>query len=521
MAGRRLLMLHLALWCSAFICLVASGLVLLRWHLESHVAKDQQAELERIAAIRASTVAALRRLASVTSPPCSSDFVDQMREVAFRADGLNEFLYAPGGKVLCNTAGRKFDPPVELGEPEIHASAPDEPSWRMDRDLGVIRHPGVVGTIAQLGDFAVALPRYTSLGSSMGWMAKELVAHGKGDEVWSLAGERGLHDRMATKAESALTAATTTSCTARGAICIASRADLLAGASDWRAVLVFGAAFSVLLAWILASAVTSWIGRHWMFAERFRRRLSPSTLVLAYQPIVDLANDEITCVEVLARWRDFDGTIVSPDHFIPLVVQFNRTQQFTRMVIDRAYEELSRLQAGPKPLRVNFNIFPVDLDSALILDWLDKFRNDPRLRAAIELVEEQYIDFTAAQRSIEALSAAGIPTYIDDFGSGYSNLARIARLPVEGVKLDRAFAMSPPDSVTGRMLLHVLELLKTTGRVVVVEGVENLSRLELLRSTGMVDLVQGYVVSRPLQIDDLADLLAGGPGSWTVRSAAA
>lgn len=516
-AGRHLPILRLALWCSAFVCLVASGLTLLRWHLESHVANDQQAELERVAAIRASTVAALRRLAHVTSPPCSSDFIDQMREVAFRADGLNEFLYAPGGKILCNTAGRKFDPPIELGEPELHPSAPGEPSWRMERDLGALKHPGVVGMIAQLGDFAVALPQYTTFGSSMEWTVKELVAHGRDDEEWSIAGERGLHDRMAA-AESTLTTATTTSCTAHGALCIASRTDFLAWASDWRGVLIFGAAISALLAWIFATVVTSRIARHWMFAERFRRGLNPRNLILAYQPIADLSTDEIACVEVLARWRDYDGTIVAPDHFIPLVAQFDRTQQFTRMVIDRAYEELSTLHAGAKPLRVNFNIFPVDLDSALILEWLEKFRNHPSLRAAIELVEEQYIDFTAAQRSIEALSAAGIPTYIDDFGTGYSNLARIARLPVAGVKLDRSFAMSPPESVTGRMLLHVLELLRTTGHTVIVEGVESLPRLDLLRSTDMVDEVQGYVVSRPLPIDDLVVFLAGAPNAWAMRS---
>jgi EAL domain-containing protein (putative c-di-GMP-specific phosphodiesterase class I) len=97
----------------------------------------------------------------------------------------------------------------------------------------------------------------------------------------------------------------------------------------------------------------------------------------------------------------------------------------------------------------------------------------------------------------------------------------VAKLAVHGVKLDRSFAMSPPDSVMGRMLVQVIEMIKTSGRLIVVEGVETQARLNLLRSTGLVDCVQGYVISRPLGIDELVAFLRKGRTAWQPRDVAA
>lgn len=127
---------------------------------------------------------------------------------------------------------------------------------------------------------------------------------------------------------------------------------------------------------------------------------------------------------------------------------------------------------------------------------------------AVELVENDEIDFEKAQLAIEDLGRAGIKTYIDDFGTGYSSIERVARLAVHGVKLDRSFAMSPPDSILGWMLVQVLDMIQTSGHLIVVEGVETEARLNLLRATGVVDYIQGYVVWRPVGIDEFVAFLA-------------
>jgi EAL domain-containing protein (putative c-di-GMP-specific phosphodiesterase class I) len=97
----------------------------------------------------------------------------------------------------------------------------------------------------------------------------------------------------------------------------------------------------------------------------------------------------------------------------------------------------------------------------------------------------------------------------------------VATLAVHGVKLDRSFAMSPPDSIMGQMLVQVLEMIKTSGRLIVVEGVETEARLNLLRSIGIVDCVQGYVISRPLGIDEFVTFLGKDGTAWRARDFAA
>ena len=76
-------------------------------------------------------------------------------------------------------------------------------------------------------------------------------------------------------------------------------------------------------------------------AARFRRHLNAGSVLCMYQPIQDVRTGEISGVEVLARWRDVDGSIVAPDKFIDLVVQADQTLAFTKMVADRAFQELT------------------------------------------------------------------------------------------------------------------------------------------------------------------------------------
>jgi sensor c-di-GMP phosphodiesterase-like protein len=198
-----------------------------------------------------------------------------------------------------------------------------------------------------------------------------------------------------------------------------------------------------------------------------------------------------------------------------------RTAAFTQMVADRAYEELGRHIPRDMRLEINFNVFACDLDSARLLRIFSRFLEGKRqFDLAVELVESQEIDFEEAQRTIQELARAGVRTYIDDFGTGYSSIERVATLAVHGVKLDRSFAMSPPDSIMGQMLVQVLEMIKASGRMIVVEGVETEAR-HMLRSIGIVDGVQGYVISRPLGIDQFIAFLGKDTTAWRARDFAA
>ena len=496
------------------------------WQVSSSIRRDQDTELGRLAEIRGNVVFALQKLQQdATAPPCSPDFLAQMQKIAFIPDGLNEFLYAPNGVAECSTRQPKFITPVPLGAPDIEGSGPSDPSLRMDRDLGSIGRAGTTGTIAELGAFAVAIPPYTRYQNDATWLKKELVAVGPNGKVWSIAGDRGLYQRLSTPARTLgarLTTADVIRCDDQRIYCVASKADLFAWARDWTTILSSIAVLAALFAWVCATYIIAWLNRYWSFEARFNRHLNAQSVVVAYQPIIDLRSGEVSGCEVLARWRDVDGTIVAPNRFIEIVARTGRTAAFTQMVADRAYEELERHIPRDMRLEINFNVFACDLDSARLLRIFSRFLERKRqFDLAVELVESQEIDFEEAQRAIQELARAGVRTYIDDFGTGYSSIERVATLAVHGVKLDRSFAMSPPNSIMGQMLVQVLEMIKTSGRMIVVEGDETEARLNLLRSIGIVDGVQGYVISRPLGIDQFIAFLGKDTTVWRARDFAA
>ena len=311
-AGRYQRLLRGALWGALYAVLLAIGFGFIHWQVASHIGRDQSAELGRISAIRGDAVDALHMLQQdATAPACSRDFLAQMQRVAFLPDGLNEFLYAPAGAVECSTSQPKFDTPVPLGAPDIVGTTSKDPSLRLDRDLGPLGRPGTIGTIAALGAFAVAIPPYSRDEDELPWLHKQLVALGRQGKVWDIAGDRGLYERLAGAPKPTLLShpatVTATACDDKRLYCVASKADLFAWARDWYPILLSVAVLAALFAWVCANNVVAWLNRYWSFELRFNRGLSEQSIVVAYQPILDLRSDAIVGCEVLARWRDVEG----------------------------------------------------------------------------------------------------------------------------------------------------------------------------------------------------------------------
>ncbi|MFA5950788.1 MAG: EAL domain-containing protein [Hyphomicrobium sp.] len=500
------------LWLVILTGLLAVGYAFIWFQIANNLRHDQDFELGRVDKVNADALYALKKSRlEVVAPPCSQEFLTQLKRVSFLPDGLNEFFYAPSDNVLCSTTNPKFESPVPLGPADIRDAASGLALW-LEKDLTPFGRPGSKGTILKNGEFAVAIPPHAGLQNTAGWLKKELVAVSSQGQVWNLAGEPGVFARRAGDTAFELSDLLTpgeVKCDQNTVYCIASEADLLSWAGEWKVILLSVIILVAVFAWLCATALKAAIARYSSFDARFLRYLDVNTLVIAYQPIVDLRSGEISGCEVLARWRDLDGAIVFPDRFIDLVKKSGRTLPFTRSVVELAYKELSARVPQGQTLQVNFNIFPCDLDSRALLPILHCFlRKDDRFSVAVEIVETDEIDVSKAEPAIRDLRLAGIKTYIDDFGTGFSSIERIATVSVDGVKLDRSFAMAPSQSILGRMFVQVLELIKASGRVIVVEGVETESKLSTLRASGLADFAQGYGIARPLSIDGFIDLLS-------------
>lgn len=501
------------------VLLLISGLMVheqLSQSMRSEIARS----LETYNALRDSAVRVFLAMDdALTAEPCSTAFFAQMRRIAFAPDGISELLYAPGGVVQCGAGSGSLAEPLDLGPPDVAASAEIGIALWLNRDLTPIGLDGLEGAIAVRSPYALIIPPgFLPPIATPDWMEQELVYH-VGPDLWlHRSGTEGLHSSALAEAASPLPGllqgvALQYACDGAREHCVAARASLGAFlAQRWVATLLVLSVLALLAVW-LTQQTGQLVRRHWSFEARFLRNLDASSVLCVYQPVLNLRTDVVTACEVLARWRDVDGTIVPPDRFLGIIERRDLTMRFTRMVVDAAHADLAgRLPSGVR-LQINFNIFPRDLRAEVLVPvFAPLLGGDSPFDVVVEIVETAEIDPATAQIEIEALEAAGIKVYIDDFGAGYSSMHNLARLSVDGVKLDRSFAMAPDHSVMARMLEHAIELVQASGRSLVVEGVETQDRLATLKANGHVDFAQGYGISRPLQVKAfLAYLEKHGP----------
>lgn len=448
----------------------------------------------------------------LSGAPCSHEFIEQMRRIAYRPDGYNEFLYVPGGVVQCTSAAVALAAPVDLGEPDIRSEDGRDLSYWVDRKLDFLGIPGAIGSVVASGPFGAVIPPQEITLNWSDWLEAEVALVAPDGTFSHRLGVPGIYEQAIEHGDGLrLTEGKIfqTMCDQFGLHCFSIRADIVKLAAREKVLLGLMVAAAILLASWATTLISRLASKYWSFEARFRRNLDAASIICTYQPILNLRTGEIAGCEVLARWRDVDGSVVMPYKFIPLVERDGIGLRFTELLAERAFDELSTHVPANRPMRVSFNIFPSILNSQDLAQVFSNFLSVPdRFDLAVEIIESDEMPANA-QQEIESLRHVGIKTYIDDFGTGYSNMQNLAALSVDGVKLDRAFAMAPDNSMMAQMLRHAIEMIASTGHSIVVEGVETAERLELLRGLPHpIDYVQGYYISRPLDIHGFTAFLA-------------
>ena len=504
--------LAFGLWVITFAVVLLAGAALCGQLINQRMTVDAGQMLEphhRLHKSISSTFTAMKQTA--TAEPCSSTFHEQLHEIAFLPDGLSEFLFISKGMALCSVTS-DFEP-YDLGTAD-HLDSSGAQIW-YDRPLDFIGRPGLLGTILAHSGFGIVVPPQPKPTLSTNWTRFELVNITQGGEHWHRAGQAGIYSLASTAGPLAGYlpvhggAYLSIACVPGGRTCVATSADLTDFVMANWLQLMLGILLSAFLAQGISGQVNALLQRFWSFEARFRRHFNAESVLCTYQPILSLATGKISGCEVLVRWRDVDGAIIYPDQFLPVVERFGLGRQLTQYVVACAYQELSIGVPADQHLQINFNIFPRDLDADWLRDTLQCFElQRPHFGIVVEIVETDQMQIEHAQEHIEALRHLGIETQLDDFGTAYSNIENLARLPVSGVKLDRSFAMAAEGSVMSRMLVNAIDMIHAAGHRVTVEGVETSERLRTLQEMGRVDFVQGYFVSRPLDIRSFVRFLA-------------
>jgi EAL domain-containing protein (putative c-di-GMP-specific phosphodiesterase class I) len=249
-----------------------------------------------------------------------------------------------------------------------------------------------------------------------------------------------------------------------------------------------------------------------------RAAIERRELVVHYQPIVDLRTERIVGFEALARWPHAGRGQVSPATFIPLAEETGLIVPLGAQVLEVACRQARawRERWPGERLVMSVNLSPRQFaDPALvasIAEVLELTGLDPAA-LELEITETSVMDRSeAGLQALADLRALGVRLVLDDFGTGWSSLAYLRQLPLDTIKIDKAFVTELDETDRNVAIVQaVLSLAHGLGVSVVAEGIETPLQARRLRELGC-DMGQGYAWSRPLAPDKIETILSTGPG---------
>ncbi|PWC86420.1 hypothetical protein TSO5_24735 [Azospirillum sp. TSO5] len=258
------------------------------------------------------------------------------------------------------------------------------------------------------------------------------------------------------------------------------------------------------------------------FAERVRDAIDRQELSLVFQPQADVVTSRLTGFEALSRWRLSDGTMLPPDVFVPMAEQGEAIHLLGEWTLRTACREAAGwLRAGYPDIPVSVNLSARQLDDpGLVLKVLGILTETglPAANLKLELTETSMFSHGAeAREALVQLRGAGIRLVLDDFGTGWSSLATLRRVPVEALKIDKQFVQAMvEDRDAAAIVQAVVALAHALDLGVVAEGVETPEQRLYLQAY-RCDVLQGYWLSRPLSADGVSEFLAERSVIGTLR----
>ncbi len=238
--------------------------------------------------------------------------------------------------------------------------------------------------------------------------------------------------------------------------------------------------------------------------SELRQAIADDGLLIHYQPKVSFSLGRMVGVEALVRWPHLEHGLIPPDDFIPLAERTGLIGPLTRWVLERAVRQCRDWKQSGLLVNVAVNLSTHTLYDPTLLstvtDLLQLYEVAPS-QLTLEITESMLMDEPErAQLIVAHLRAFGVSIAIDDFGTGYSSLAYLKRLPIDEVKIDKAFVFGlgvDADPADAAIVQAVVAMARPLQCEVVAEGVESAETWTFLQELGC-DLAQGYYFSRPL-----------------------
>jgi len=246
--------------------------------------------------------------------------------------------------------------------------------------------------------------------------------------------------------------------------------------------------------------------------SEFKKALQRGEIFLEYQPKASTKDGSIHSVEGLVRWQK-NGKVKLPEEFLPYIEKTGLINELTHYVLEKALRTLTSWRKKNIPLKLAVNLSPREISQ---IEYIERILllfaryKDVLPRLEIEITETSLMEnLSLVIEFVENCKRLGIDVYIDDFGTGFSSLVYLKKIPIHGLKIDRTFIKDIPESKDDVGIVRaVISLAKTLGVKTVAEGVERKQQLEFLKKEGC-DYAQGYYIGKPMREEELLKLLLG------------
>jgi EAL domain-containing protein (putative c-di-GMP-specific phosphodiesterase class I) len=241
--------------------------------------------------------------------------------------------------------------------------------------------------------------------------------------------------------------------------------------------------------------------------EELRAGIDRDEIVVHYQPQIVVHTGEVHGVEALARWNHPTLGLIHPDHFIPLAEEHGLIHKLTLQVMNQAMLQTAMWNAQGMDLSVAINLSPLLLERPDLLQEISGLQQCYSLRAeqiVLEITETSLLrELSVALAVLTRLRLRGFGLSLDDYGTGFSSMQQLARIPFTELKIDRSFVHGVHERESVQVMLRsALEMAKRLGLNTVAEGVESLQDWWLLREYGCT-FVQGWLMGKAMPAAEL------------------
>lgn len=250
-------------------------------------------------------------------------------------------------------------------------------------------------------------------------------------------------------------------------------------------------------------------------AEDLQRALNSQEINIALQPKITCLSGALSGFEVLARWTHRQKGFISPDIFIPIAEQYGLIDQLTLQVLEQSLPLLQDWQhniASVWKFKLSVNISPVSLANEQLFIHIEQLCQQHQVapeQLILELTETAAMDDPVKSLDmLTRLRMRGFRLSIDDFGTGFSSMLALARMPFSEVKIDKSFVMTAANARESiQVIKSTIDLAHSLDMTVTAEGIETQESLQQLQEMGC-DLAQGYYIARPMPKEQVVDWLS-------------